>query len=78
MPALKCATRPLRPRRIAAIRANTTKGRNPMGDDLTERVEQLETKVRELKKAFEQLESRTTKVLELRKVRDEPEKSKSR
>ena len=46
-----------------------------MSDDLTERVGQLEAKVRELKKAFEQLESRTTKILELRKLRDEPKKS---
>jgi predicted transcriptional regulator len=46
-----------------------------MSDDLTERIEQLEAKVRELKKAFEQLESRTTKILKLRKLRDEPKKS---
>ena len=32
-----------------------------MSDDLTERVAQLEAKVRELKKAFEELEKRTRK-----------------
>jgi hypothetical protein len=32
-----------------------------MGDDLTKRVEQLETKVRKLREAFEELEKRTRK-----------------